>query len=149
MSQGQAIRKAALVVSLMEPGARSRLLESLPVDVGTEMKKALSFIAQEKWNRREIVELALGDEFHQVESRHEIGMEQLLQLAKCMDSAGFSRVLVASQLRNPDFLVSMLDPGYAADVQRHWQLMPAMPEQLRLATIASSIKFLENSRERG
>lgn len=148
MSQEQAIRKAALVVSLMERGHRSRLLESLPVAVGTAMKKALSFIAQEKWNRREIVELALGDEFIRLESPREIGMEQLLQLAKCMDSAGFSRVLVASQLRNPDFLVSMLDPDYAADVQRHWQFMPAIPEQLRAATIASSIRLLENSRER-
>lgn len=148
MSQGQAIRKAALVVSLMERGHRSRLLESLPASISKDMKEALRFVAQERWNRREIVELALGGEFDQLEPQHEIGMEQLLRLARCLGSAEFSRVLVASQLRNADFLVSMLDPNYAADVQKHWKSMPAMPEQLRAATIASSIRFLEESRGR-
>lgn len=124
-------------MSLMEPNQVANVLATQPDETAASLKSAIFQIVRNGWNRRDVVESVLGIRLDAMGGGESIGMEELIGLAGRIDSAVFSRVLVAVQLPDPDFLISTLDVRYAEGVREAMRSMPAMPDSLRAATLAS------------
>jgi hypothetical protein len=142
------VRKAALLMSLMEPDQVKKVLATQSAESAASLKSAISQIARNGWNRRQVVESALGIRLDAMGDGDTIGVEDLMGLAERIDSSVFSRVLVAVQLPDPDFVISMLDLRCAQQVRESMRSMPTMPNSLRAATLASAARLLDDRRQR-
>lgn len=134
----ETIRKAALVASVMEPRARDRLLASLEPWLVDQLTAAISEVRHRGWAYQDLVRMALASSAGRQAPDTGTDPGGLCRLASRMDSTSFSRVLAAQGADRRDFLLSVLEPGYAGEVKSHLAEMPVLPDRLRVATIEAA-----------
>jgi hypothetical protein len=142
-----ALRKSALAASLLDARARRRLYASLPASMRLALKIRVGEVEAKGWAQRSIIDAALGEAFVQPVERGMIGLDELLRLAARLDPAIYARVLQASELRNPEFLLSLLEVDYAESVRAGLAASTALPPALRIATLQAAIAALSASIE--
>lgn len=133
-----ALRKSALAASLLDSRARRRLYASLPASTRLALQVRVREVQAKGWAQRPIIDAALGQSFVQPVERGEIGLDELLRLAARLDPAIYARVLQASELRNPEFLLSLLDVDYAESVRAGLTASTMLPPALRIATLQAA-----------
>jgi flagellar motor switch protein FliG len=127
------VRKTALLASLLQRKQRQRLLSSLPTAVATELSLAIGEVERQGWAQREIVERALGETLSETRTKEGMELDGLVALSQHLDSAHFARILTATQLVDPEFVLAMLEEEHAEQVRASAKALPAMPEKLREA----------------
>lgn len=138
-----ALRKSALLISLLPRTRRAQVLATQPLHVKRKLKPLIAQVQSQGWNRRELVEAALGLQLDRVGQAGQVGLEELIGLSSQVDSLTFSRVLAAAALPDPQFLITLLEPEYGDRVRQSLQQLPALPEGARSATLAWALRVLE------
>lgn len=138
-----ALRKSALLMSLLPRNQRAQLLAVQPTSVSKQLKPLIAQIESQGWDRRELVEAALGLQLDRLGQAGQIGVEELIGLSSHVDSTAFSRVLAAAALPDPQFLITLLEPAYGDRVRQSLRQLPALPEGARSATLAWAARVLE------
>ncbi|MBD9437299.1 hypothetical protein IB223_14440 [Pseudoxanthomonas sp. PXM03] len=138
-----ALRKAALVASLMDRDQRKRLLASVPRGTARHLRLAIAHVERQGWARRDMVEQALGQPLTAIQGAPDFGLDELVKLAEHVDARTYARVLAAAPLRDHGFLFSLLPAGFAGGVQGYLEELPVMPERLRTATLAAARQQLQ------
>lgn len=143
------VRKTALLASLLQRKQRQRLLSSLPTAVATELSLAISEVEKQGWAQRQIVEQALGETFSEMRTKEGMDLDRLVALSQHLDSAHFARILTATQLGDPEFVLAMLEEEHAEQVRACAKALPAMPEKLREAVRNHAQTILDRHQVRG
>ena len=139
----QTLRKSALLISLLPKVQRAQLLAAQPSSVSKRLKPLIAQVESQGWDRRELVEAALGLQLDRLGQAGQIGLEELIGLSGRVESTAFSRVLAAAALPDPQFLITLLEPDYGDRVRQSLQQLPALPEGGRAATLAWAERVLE------
>ena len=140
----EAIRKAALSASVMDPWHRDRLLASLDPAVAERVVSAMEQVRSWGWDRPDLVQRSLASPEREEDTGLELKPGDLCRLATDLDSTSFSRVLAAQGADAPDFLMSMLDPAYAKAVMLELVDVPVLPDRLRAATLEAAAVLAAN-----
>lgn len=138
-----ALRKSALLISLLPRTQRAQVLATQPLHVKRRLKPLIAQVQSQGWNRRELVEAALGLQLDRLGQAGQVGLEELIGLSSQVDSTAFSRVLAAAALPDPQFLITLLEPEYGDRVRQSLQQLSALPEGARSATLAWALRVLE------
>jgi hypothetical protein len=138
-----ALRKSALLISLLPRTRRAQVLATQPLHVKRKLKPLIAQVQSQGWNRRELVEAALGLQLDRLGQAGQVGLEELIGLSSQVDSTAFSRVLAAAALPDPQFLITLLEPEYGDRVRQSLQQLSALPEGARSATLAWALRVLE------
>lgn len=144
----ETIRKAALAASVMDPRSRDRLLASLEPVLAGQVAMAIQEVRHRGWDRRDLVRMFLASPESWGAPDTDTDPGGLCRLAARMDSTSFSRVLAAQGADHRDFLLSVLDPGYAEEVKGHLAVMPTLPDRLRVATLEAASALADSQCER-
>jgi hypothetical protein len=138
-----ALRKSALLISLLPKTRRAQVLATQSSSLSKQLKPLIAQVESQGWNRRELVEAALGLQLDRLGQAGQIGLEEMIGLSSHIESTAFSRVLAAAALPDPQFLITLLEPDYGDRVRESLQQLPALPEGARSATLAWAIRVLE------
>lgn len=129
-------RKAALAMSILPPPHRERVLKSLPTQQRDTIRLLLDNVFSQGWNDPSAVELALGITTPDP-STIAIGSEQLIVLSRLLGAELYARVLVATDISDRNFLLSLLDRNYAVLVQRALGEVSSLPDSLKQSLLAA------------
>lgn len=139
MTAQAAVRRAALAASVMTPDAIDRLLVSLEPEMADRLKAAMAEVRQRGWDRRECVIGALLDGEAASGNLHSaVAPVRMDSLALHLDGASFARVLAAQSVDQRDFQISLLERGFADEVEQELAAVPMLPERLRDATLIAA-----------
>lgn len=130
-------RKAALAMSILPLHRRESVLESLPVQQRSAIRLLLGQISAQGWNDSFAVELALG-----ITARNPSGIaidsQDLIKLSRLLAPDLYARVLVAADISDRGFLLSLLERDYAAIVQKALGEIPVLPDRLKQSLLAAA-----------
>ena len=138
-------RKAALAMSILSPASRERLLESLPGRQQNTTRLLLAEIFAKGWNDSAAVELVLGIKGPNP-SEITINTQNLVKLSQAMGPELYARVLVAADISERGFLVSLLERGYAAQVHKALSEVPILPDRLKKSLLSSAQAHLTDAK---
>lgn len=130
-------RKAALAMSILPMRTRENVLHSLPAQQRNAIRLLLGQIAAQGWDDSFAVELALGIA---VRNRSEVAIDSqdLIKLSRLLTPELYARVLVAADISDRVFLLSLLERDYAAIVQKSLVEVPTLPNALKKSLLAAA-----------
>lgn len=139
-------RKAALAMSILPLPRRERVLKSLPVRQRSTIRLLLDQVFAQGWNDLSAVELALGIT-RSNPSAVVIDSQQLIKLSRLLVPELYARVLVAADISDRGFLLSLLDRDYAALVQKALGEVSILPDRLKQSLLAAAHASLADAKE--
>lgn len=130
-------RKAALAISILPLNRREHVLESLSARQQDMIRLLLAQIFSKGWNDPAAVESVLG-----IAARNRpgiaIGSEELVKLSHLLGPELYARILVAADISDRGFLLSLLERDYAALVQKALGETPVLPDRLKQSLLAAA-----------
>ncbi|HEY0199030.1 MAG TPA: hypothetical protein VGC19_10910 [Rhodanobacter sp.] len=117
-------------MSLLSPAQRAQVLKTLAPSVKSRVNALLDHIRRQGWNDAAVVRRALRQHEEQELNGDLLSVEQWVMLSRRIDPAVFARVVIADTAGDAQFLLSMLEPGYASQVRRALELVPRLPASL-------------------
>lgn len=130
-------RKAALAMSILPSRRRESVLESLSAQQRSAIRLLLGQIFAQGWNDSFAVELALGIRARNP-SEIAIDSQDLIKLSRLLAPELYARVLVAADISDRGFLLSLLERDYAAIVQKALGEIPMLPDRLKQSLLAAA-----------
>lgn len=130
-------RKAALAMSILPAQQRARVLESLPVQQRNAIRELLGQIATQGWNDSLAIELALGIRTLDVPAVA-IDSQELIKLSRLLGPELYARVLIAADISDRGFLLSLLERNYAVLVQNALGDVSTLPDSLKRSLLAAA-----------
>ena len=142
-----AIRRAAIVVSAMQPDIRVELLARLVPSMRATLLDCISEVERRKWNDRTFA-LRVMDAS---DGRKRIapatdGQPDIMLLADQFDVVELARVLQSRGMTNADFAVEILPAQLQRLVREELAQLDPMPPALSAATSAAALKLLGERR---
>lgn len=130
-------RKAALAMSILPAQQRARVLESLPVQQRNAIRELLGQIIAQGWNDWPAIELALGIRTLDA-TTVAIDSQELIKLSSLLGPELYARVLIAADISDRGFLLSLLERNYAVLVQNALGDVPTLPDSLKRSLLAAA-----------
>lgn len=130
-------RKAAIAMSILPLQRRESVLGSLPVLQQNAIRPLLNQIFAQGWNDPSAVELALGI-MARNPSEIAIDSKDLIKLSRLLGPELYARILVAADISDRGFLLSLLGRDYAALVQKALGEIPMLPGRLKQSLLAAA-----------
>jgi len=130
-------RKAALAMSILSLPRREHVLASLPARQQNTIRRLLGQIFAQGWNDPSAVELALGITA-QNPPAIAIDSQELIKLSRLLGPELYARVLVAADISDRGFLLSLLERDYAVLVQKALGEVSILPDSLKQSLLAAA-----------
>ncbi|WP_238691706.1 hypothetical protein [Xanthomonas arboricola] len=134
MSVSEAMRKSALLASVMRSGQRRRLLASLPIAMAEQLRTQIALVRRHGWDELSLVEPLLhGQELTVTQTDADLGLEEIVRLSHILSAATLSRVVMATTAGEASFVLAALDPQIAKAVCAELTTMRPLPPALAAA----------------
>ncbi|WDM67826.1 hypothetical protein [Xanthomonas cucurbitae] len=136
MSGSEAMRKSALLASVMQPGALRSLFASLPAGTAEELRTQIAFVSQQGWNRSTLVNHTLNiwtSKQEQDIAETDTGFGDIVRLSNSLNARTLSRVVLATAPNDPTFILSALEPRIAKAVRTELVSLKTFPPALASA----------------
>lgn len=130
-------RKAALAMSILPASRRALVLDSLPAAQRNRLQLLLSQIIAHGWSDPSVVERALGIAMH-AQPAVAIESQELIRLSRLLSPELYARVLIAADISDRGFLVSLLERDYAVQVQKALGDVPTLPDRLKQSLLSAA-----------
>ena len=139
MTPGQ--RKAALFLSSVSGPERRALLARLPAATGQLLRPAIGDLLRRGWNHRDAVEQALSEDLRGLTASTTLDLDSLLALSRRLPADWYARVVAAAGPVDRQFLLALLEDGYAARVREELRTGPALPPALARALLVEAMSL--------
>ncbi|WOB51114.1 hypothetical protein NYR97_06990 [Xanthomonas hydrangeae] len=134
MSASEAMRRSALLASVMQSGERRRLLASLPAPIAAQLRAQIAIVCRHGWDDPALVEQALQIPRLPIGSADaELGLEEIVQLSHTLCAATLSRVVMATTSADASFIFAALEPAMAKAVRAELASSRSFPPALAAA----------------
>lgn len=137
-------RKAALFLATLSPGERRTLLRRLPASTARGLKPLIDELLARGWGVRAAMERVLADDLRGLTAETTLDVEQMMHLAGKLSPEWYARVLVAAGPVDREFMLALLDDGYARRVRAELAGLVALPPVLAQAVLAEAMRLATN-----
>ncbi|MBB3804634.1 hypothetical protein FHT03_000364 [Xanthomonas arboricola] len=134
MSASEALRKSALLASVMQAGECRRLMASLPAGIAAQLRAQIAVVRHHRWDEPAFVEpLLQAPDVRQGQPEGELGLEEIVQLSHTLSAATLSRVITATTPGDASFILAALEPATAKAVRAELASSKPFPPALAAA----------------
>jgi hypothetical protein len=134
-------RKAALFLATLSAAERRTLLATLPASTVRGLKPLVDELLRRGWTAREPMERVLADDLRGLTAETTLDVEQMMRLAGQLPPEWYARVLAAAGPVDHEFMLALLDAGYARRVRAEMAGAKALPPVLAQALLAEAMQL--------